>query len=232
MDSKPKENELVDIDIDPAEPFSKKKHRYRSKPRKSKAMSEFKKSVSEEPITNQDEPKEQTNKATSMGEQENKIVDDKNIVDLLKETINNSSITDNVSIKLDNKTKECLIFILETYPNELDGFDRLIKMAIKNCKIDINDLHIIIALCSKIQSLVSKTNLDFKTSIECSRMVLKFIIRVLIIEKKIKIEDEQIETYLKAVDNLVDVCLDMLLESKNVEKGCNSFFKKLLCKKK
>lgn len=196
----------------------------------------------EQPIA---EPKETSNKTISMEELDQpnhqvhddvvktqEIIDNKNIIDLLKDIINNASITENVSIKLDDKTKKCFMYILQTYPNDLDGFDKLIQIVIEDSKIDMQDLPVIINLCSKTHSLISKTNVDYKSAIECSRLVLKFTIRVLINEKKINIEYDKISSFLNGFDNLIDVCLDMLIEAKTVENRCNTFFKKLLCKKK
>jgi hypothetical protein len=105
-------------------------------------------------------------------------------------------------------------------------------MMFEDCKIDMKDLPHLIKLCSKIYNLVRKTDIDHKHAIECARLILKFTVRVLITENKIKIEYYDIVSFLNGFDNLVDVCLDMLIQSETVEKGCNSFFKKLLGKKK
>lgn len=169
---------------------------------------------------------EETIKDESSSKNEN------DIVNLFMKYISSHSLNNEISIKLDNKTRDCFMFILQNYPDDLNGFDKLLEVVFQDCKIDIEDMPEIIRLCNKINILVSKTNIDYKTSIECSRLILKFTIRVLIFEKKIKIEEDKIHIFLKGFDNLVDVCLDMLIESKTLENGCNSFFKKLLCKKK
>lgn len=192
------------------------------------------------------EPKEETNHIVSTEEinitdnksdnnndvKDNDTIDNKNIVDLFKDSINNHSIVEKVSVKLDEKTKDCFMYILQTYPDDLDGFNKLILMAIEDGKMDMQDLPVIINLCRKIYELISKTNVDYKTAIECSRLILKFIIRILINEKKIKIRNDNIPSFLNGFDNLVDVCLDMLIERRIIENGCSSFFKKMLCKKR
>jgi hypothetical protein len=152
-------------------------------------------------------------------------------VELLKQYITNKYLMDNIELKLDDRTKICLMFILQTYPYELYDIDKLVEVVIADGKIDINDLPFIIKFCGKVYELVKNTNMDYKTALDISCVILKFIIRVLVAEKKIKLDNTDTIHFIQCFDSLVDQCFSILKQNVVVQNGCISFVKNMLCKK-
>jgi len=153
------------------------------------------------------------------------------LVELLKQYITNKTLMNDIELNLDERTKICLMFILQTYPRELYGIDKLVELVIADGKIDINDLPLIIKFCGTIYGLVKNANMDHKTAIDISCIILKFIMRVLLSEKKIKLDNTDKMHFIKSFDCLVDECFAILKQNEIVQKGCDTFFKKMLCKK-
>lgn len=192
----------------------------------------------EEVVTSNEDKNIALNDEAILSLNDNEILDTKkekvkelNFVDLLKQYITNKTLMNDIEVKLDERTKTCLMFILHTYPHELNGIHKLVELVIADGKINIDDLPVIIKFCGTVYKLVKKTNMDYKTSIEFSSLILKFIIRVLLAEKKLNIDIADILLFIECFDSLVDECFDILKQNEVIEKKCTFFFKKFLCKK-
>jgi len=207
MEKEDKKNKEVDVSIDQEETIEEKMMKM--------GMIRYPKDVEEKKEV------EQPNKVI-------KLV----LAESLKELLVNNEELNKISIKLDDKTKTCLMNILLTYPETFTEFDILIKLIVDDGKINMKDFSNILKLILKLHNTIKKTNIDYENSIDFCGTIFKFIVHYLIKEKKItlsKIDEEQV---LLLINELVDIALELLKENNKIEKGCVTFFNKLMCKTK
>jgi hypothetical protein len=154
------------------------------------------------------------------------------LAESLKELLVNNEELSKISIKLDDNIKACLMSILLTYPETFAEFDTLIELIVDDGKINMNDFSNILKLILKLHIVIKKTNIDYENAVDFCGIIFKFILHYLIKDKKIKLSKIDEEQVLLLTNELIDVALELLKQNDKIEKGCISFFKKLLCKSK
>lgn len=162
------------------------------------------------------------------------VEDSKHVVDLanvLKQLLSNNETFKKCSFKIDDQTKETFIYILDKYPEYFSEFKTILELIIEDGKLNIDDFTNIIKLLTKLYELVKTLKLDYDTSLKVSGDILKFILYYLIEEKKMKITNKDESAVSSSINTLIDACIELLRQNKQIEKGCNSFFKKLMCRK-
>lgn len=160
-----------------------------------------------------------------------KVVIQPLLADMLKQVISNNEKLNELSLNINSQTRETLVYLLDKYPEYFSNFKTLVELIIEDGKININDITNIIKLLSKLYELIKNINLDYETSLKVSGDILKFIIHYLIKEKKIVLMKMEEALVLSSIDMLIDTCLELMRQNKQIEKGCSSFLKKLMCKK-
>lgn len=133
-----------------------------------------------------------------------------------------------LSILLDNESVDTIITILETSPALFLDIEKTLISIIKDNTIDTNDMPQIITLIKNICSFVYKikhNKLNNKKRSEICSEILKLCLHVLLVENKIKLDEDK----KKMVDNLIDSCVSLLFYPKTLKSiGC---FKSIFHKK-
>jgi uncharacterized protein (DUF1778 family) len=170
---------------------------------------------------------------------ENKTIDDntKSLLMLLKKLLIeeelSSSILNKFSIKLSENDKVILSKILEHSPKVFDNIEEAMKKIIVDGKIDSKDLPYILACIQELYQLIYtfKTyKMDTKKRCELCATLIKMVIRILVEERIVKLDEEKKVEFLSNTDFLVDSAINLIGLSKVIKpSGC---IKKLFGKKK
>lgn len=148
----------------------------------------------------------------------------KSFIDILKNAILNDEIKQKISIKLTTDMINVINKIISLTPNILSDIEKSAIEIIKDGKIDSKDIPQFINIVQKIYQVIyslKDIKLDAKKRYELTTTTLKFMIHLLVIERKIKIDIDKQEEFLKNCDTLIDSCIGLLSFSKSLKtKGC------------
>ena len=149
----------------------------------------------------------------------------KSLVDILSKKIND----ENIKIDLSKESIAIIAKIIKASPDFLDDIEKSMVEIIKDNKIDSNDIPNLISVIQKLYELIYKNKdikLDNNKCAEISSSVLKFIIHTLILERKIKINEENQVVILALIDKLIDSCINLISFQNSIKvKGfCKSIF--------
>jgi len=137
----------------------------------------------------------------------------KTLLDLLV----SEEIKKNANIKLDDTAIKVINNVLIKSPDFLKDIEDAFVEIVKDNKIDSSDLPNLILLVQKLYELVYKAKdikLDTTKRAEVCGTVLKFIIYVLVEERKIKLDEDKKIAFLVLTKNLIDSCVSLLSFSK------------------
>jgi hypothetical protein len=155
---------------------------------------------------------------------------EQSLVDLVKKSLENNEMKKKTTITLTPELTSVINNIISLTPNTLTDIEKATIEIIKDGKIDSNDIPNLIVVVQKIYqfiySLKSK-KLDAKKRAEITGELLKYLIHLLVLERKIKIDEdpEKIYKFYSEVNVLIDSCVELLSYSKILKtKGC---FKKI-----
>jgi hypothetical protein len=150
------------------------------------------------------------------------------LIDLIKIAIVNDDIKNKISIKLRPDIINLINNIITLSPGSLNDIDKSVKDVIKDGKInakDISGLIVIIQVLYRLIYSIKTDKFDSKKSAEATSVTLKFIVHLLVLERKIVIPEENQKEILSDIDILIDNCIELLTLQKLVKtKSC---FKKL-----
>ena len=150
------------------------------------------------------------------------------LIDLIKVVIINEDIKNKISIKLTSEIINLINNIMSLSPGSLSDIEKSIKDVIKDGKIDTNDIPnfiVLIQLVYRIIYSIKNTKFDNKKTADATSIVLKFIIHLLVLERKIEIPQEKQIDFLSSIDMLIDNCCELLSLSKLIKtKGCMKKF--------
>lgn len=146
------------------------------------------------------------------------------LVDLVKKSLENEDMKTKINI-----TPEVISIInniISFTPNTLTDIEKAIIEIIKDGKIDMNDIPKFIIVVQNIYQFIyslKTMKFDFKQLAKNTGEVLKYLISVLVIEKKIQISDEpeKLSQFYTQINFLIDSCVELLCYSKSIKtKGC------------
>jgi hypothetical protein len=146
----------------------------------------------------------------------------------LLELLLSEEIKKNINFPLNDNVNNVINKVLKHTPDFLNDIEKAFVEIVKDNKIDSNDIPNLIVLVQKLYELIYKAKdikLDSKKTAEVCGSVLKFIIHVLVEERKIKIDEEKKIAFLELTDKLIDSCVTLLSFSR-ILKG-NSCLKKI-----
>jgi len=150
------------------------------------------------------------------------------LIDLVKIAIINEDIKNKISIKLTPDIINLINNIIKLSPGSLNDIEKSVKDVIKDGKIDTKDVPNLIVIIQSLYRIIysiKTTKFDSKKRAEATSTTLKFIIHLLVLERKIEIPEEKQSEFLSNIDILIDNCCELLSLSKLIKtKGC---FKKL-----
>jgi hypothetical protein len=114
--------------------------------------------------------------------------------------------------------------IISLTPDTLKDIEGAALQIIKDSKIDTNDIPQFIVVVQRIYQVIysfKDTKIVAKKRSEFTATILKFIIHLLVQERKIKIDNDKQEEFLKNCDILIDSCIGLLSFPKSLKtKGC------------
>ena len=96
----------------------------------------------------------------------------------------------------------------------MNEIEKVIIEIVKNNKIDTNDIPNLIILIQKLYELIynsKKVKYDTKTISNICGNTLKFIIYIMVEERKIKIDEDKKSEFLVLTDKLIDSCISLLI---------------------
>ena len=142
------------------------------------------------------------------------IVIDPNLeVKMIIETLVLAECGPKLNIQLDEKTQSIINKVLKISPGFLSEIETVFIEIVKDNKIDSNDIPNLITLVQKIYELIYKAkevHLDSKKTAEFCGSLLKFMVRKLVEERKIKIDEENKVEFFALTDKLINSCISLL----------------------
>ena len=146
----------------------------------------------------------------------------KNLVDLVKEEIKQKTHI------LNKEYIDILNSLVSISPNLLNDIEKAMFEIMKDGKIDSNDIPFLITIIQKLYEFMFSLKIE-KMSTEkraaiCAE-IIKFIVHVLIKERRIKVDPDKQDAFLSQFNALMDSCISLLsLKSELISKGCCSCF--------
>ncbi len=145
-----------------------------------------------------------------------------NLVDLVKEEIKQKTHI------LNKEYIDILNSLVGKSPKLLNDIEKSMFEIMKDGKIDSNDIPYLITIIQKLYeflfSLKIKNMQTEKRAAICAE-IIKFIVHVLIKERRIKVDPNKQEIFLSQFNALMDSCISLLsLQSGLLSRGCCSCF--------
>jgi len=145
-------------------------------------------------------------------------------VDLVKKSLENEETKKQSSISLTPEVISVINNIISLSPNTLIDIEKVATEIIKDSKIDSKDIPNLIVIIQRIYQFIyslKTAKFDTKKRAEITANTLKYIIHLLVLERKIKIEEDKQETFFVQTYLLIDACIGLLNYSKTLQtKGC------------
>ena len=114
--------------------------------------------------------------------------------------------------------------ILSASPDCFNDIEKAVNEIIKDGKIDSKDIPQFIIVVQNLYQIIyglKDIKLDAKKRSEFSATVLKYIVHLLVVERKIQVEEEKETQFLTDCDALIDACIGLLSFPKSIKtKGC------------
>lgn len=146
------------------------------------------------------------------------------LVDLVKKSLENEEMNKKISITLTPEVITIINNIISLSPNTLTDIEKAAVEIIKDGKIDSKDVPNIVVIIQRIyQFIYSSKNVKFDTKkrADVTATTLKYILHFLVLERKIKIDQDKQEEFFTQTDLLIDSCISLLSYSKSLQtKGC------------
>lgn len=177
-------------------------------------------------IKPEDEVKTEETKTTTLDPSANIIVTmiEYSLSDIIKNILLSDEQKKKYSIIIDEENIAIINKVISLTPNTFNDIEKSVKEVIKDGKINTNDIPQLIILVQRIYQVVyeiKNTKFDTTKRAEITSKILKFIIHVLVQERKIKIEKNEEEEFFKQTDLLIDSCVGLLSFPKTIKtKGC------------
>lgn len=141
-------------------------------------------------------------------------------IDLVKKSLETEEMKKKFSVPLTPEVIRIINNIIEVTPNILTDIEKAMMETIKDGKIDSKDIpNLIIIIQSLYQFIYSLKDVKFdsKKRADITSNSLKFIIHLLVLERKIKIDEENQEEMLSQINALIDSCISLLSYSKSLK---------------
>lgn len=151
---------------------------------------------------------------------------EQSLVDLVKKSLENDEMKKKITITLTPEITSVINNIISLTPNTLTDIEKATIEIIKDGKIDSNDIPNLIIVVQKIYQFIyslKSMKLDANKRAKITGELLKYLIHLLVLERKIKIDEdpEKIYQFYTQVNALIDSCVELLSYSKSLKtKGC------------
>ena len=150
------------------------------------------------------------------------------LIDLVKKSLENEDIKNKISVSITPEVTSIINNIISLTPETLTDIEKAAVEIIKDGKIDSKDIpHLIIVIQRIYQFIYSLklSKLDTKKRADMTSTLLKYLLRLLVLERKINIDENKKAEFFAQADALIESCISLLSYSTSLKtKGC---FKKL-----
>lgn len=148
----------------------------------------------------------------------------KMLINLIQTMINNTKLKDKYAFVIDEKQQAFLQRVLSLSPNLFADIENVIKEIIKDGKINADDIPQMITLVKKIYQVIYEIKNEKMTTLQIADItckILKFVIYILVEERKINVDQAKEEEFFKYIDILLVSCVGLLSFPKTIKtKGC------------
>lgn len=150
------------------------------------------------------------------------------ILDLLKTYLRNEEGNFKVDLNINDEVIRVIHHIIDFYPDMFTNIEKSVVDIVKDGKINGNDIPHLLVIVKELYRLMyssKKIKMNAKKCIDITASVLKCVIHILVLERKIHIEEDKQEEFLSQINVLIDSCVDLLGYAKTINKNCFSCFK-------
>ena len=141
-------------------------------------------------------------------------------VDIVKQSLENGEIKNKINVKLNPEVINVINNIISQSPNTLTDIEKATIEIIKDGKIDSKDIPNLIVVIQRIYQFIyslKSVKFDAKKRSEITSTSLKYLLHLLVLERKIKIDEDKQAEFLTQLDSLIDSCISLLSYSKSLK---------------
>ena len=156
-------------------------------------------------------------------------ITEEGLVKLIKKSIHDEDMKKKISISLSEETVN-VINIISLSPNTLMYIEKAAIEIINDGKIDSKDVPNLIIIIQTIYQFIyslKNVNLDNKKRADITATTLKYILHLLVLERRIKIEEDRQREFFTQTDLIIDSCVTLLSYSKTLEKQSKGWFRSI-----
>ena len=152
---------------------------------------------------------------------------EKTFIDLIKSCADSEEFKKKLSFEIPKDVFNIINFIISLTPNTLNDIEKAVREIIKDNKVGSKDIPQFIVIVQRIHQIVYEIRYNkvykvySKERGQLTAFVFKFLIHVLVLEKKIQIDEALQEEFLNDFNFLIDSCVSLLVFGKQIKrKGC------------
>ena len=150
-------------------------------------------------------------------------------IDLVMKYLENENMKKKIFIALTPEISSVIKNIISLSPDTLTDIEKTMIETIKDCKIDTKDIPNIIVVIQRIYQFIyslKDAKFDAKKRADITSTLLKYILHILVLERKIKIDQDKQTEFVIQMHYLIDSCVGLLSYSKSLKtKGCFKIFR-------
>lgn len=150
------------------------------------------------------------------------------LIDLVKKSLEDKMFQNKINIPLTKEVTDFINKVVSHNSNVLSDIEMAIIETLKDSKIDSKDIPNLIIIIKTIYKFIYSLRNAKLHGEKCGIMTsitLKYLLRILVVTKKIKIDEDKKEEFFYQIDTLIDSCVSLLSFPKTIKiKNC---FKKL-----
>lgn len=150
-------------------------------------------------------------------------------IDLVIKYLENENMKKKIFIALTPEITSVIKNIISLSPDTLTDIEKDMISIIKDGKIDSKDVPNIIVIIQRIYQFIyslKDVKFDAKKRADITSTLLKYILHILVLERKIKIDEDKQTEFVIQMYYLIDSCVGLLSYSKSLKtKGCFKIFR-------
>lgn len=142
------------------------------------------------------------------------------LVDLIKKSLENEDMKKQTNITLTTQDISVINNIISLSPNILTDIEKSAIEIIKDGKIDSKDIHNLVVIIQNLYQFIyslKSVKFDNKKRAEITATTLKYTLHFLVLERKIKIDEDKQSDFFTQTDLLIDSCISLLTYSKSLK---------------
>jgi hypothetical protein len=150
-------------------------------------------------------------------------------IDLVMKYLENENMKKKNFIALTPEISSVIKNIISLSPDTLTDIEKAMIETIKDGKIDTKDIPNVIVIIQQIYQFIyslKNTKFDAKKRADITSTILKYILHILVLERKIKIDEDKQSEFVIQMYYLIDSCVGLLSYSKSLKtKRCFKMFR-------